>query len=50
MGKVVYDERKARALVEEAPGAYRDIGEVLEDQAELVTPVVRLSPLMVLKG
>jgi tRNA-splicing ligase RtcB len=50
MGKVVYDERKARALVEEAPGAYRNIGEVLEDQAELVTPVVRLSPLMVLKG
>lgn len=50
MGKVVYDERRARALVEEAPQAYRDIGEVMEDQGELVRAVVRLAPLVVLKG
>ncbi|MGC4113599.1 MAG: RtcB family protein [Myxococcales bacterium] len=50
MRKVVYDERLARALVEEAPGAYRDIGTVLEEQADLVRPVMRLEPLAVYKG
>ncbi|MBI2391671.1 MAG: RtcB family protein [Deltaproteobacteria bacterium] len=35
---------------EEAPQVYRDIGEVLEDQADLVTPLLRLEPLAVLKG
>jgi tRNA-splicing ligase RtcB len=50
MRKVVFDERKRAALVEEAPEAYRDIQEVLEDEADLVRPTVRLEPLAVLKG
>jgi tRNA-splicing ligase RtcB len=47
---VVFDHRKTRSLVEEAPAAYRDIREVLEDQRELVSPRLRLEPLGVLKG
>jgi tRNA-splicing ligase RtcB len=50
MRRVVFDERRTRALVEEAPAAYRDLDEVLEDEADLVTPRVRLRPLAVLKG
>lgn len=50
MRRVVYDERRSRALVEEAPFAYRDIAEVLEDEADLVRPLVRLEPIAVLKG
>ena len=50
MRRVVHDERRAASLVEEAPGAYRDIAEVLEDEADLVRPVLRLEPLVVLKG
>jgi tRNA-splicing ligase RtcB (3'-phosphate/5'-hydroxy nucleic acid ligase) len=37
-------------LVEEAPAAYRDVVEVLEDEADLVTPLLRIEPLAVLKG
>lgn len=48
--RVVFDPGRTRALVEEAPTAYRDLAEVLEDQADLVTPRVRLTPLAVLKG
>lgn len=50
MRRVVHDESRAASLVEEAPVAYRDIGEVLEDEADLVRPLVRLEPLVVLKG
>jgi tRNA-splicing ligase RtcB len=50
MRRVVHDERRARSLVEEAPAAYRDVREVLEDEADLVTPLTRLEPLVVLKG
>lgn len=42
--RVASDER------EEAPQVYRDIGEVLEDQRDLVTPLLRLEPLAVLEG
>jgi tRNA-splicing ligase RtcB len=48
--RVVFDQRKIRTLIEEAPAVYRDIREVMEDQRELVTPRLRLSPLGVLKG
>ncbi|MFY1830896.1 RtcB family protein [Myxococcus fulvus] len=48
--RVVHDAGKADSLVEEAPAAYRDIAEVLEDEADLVTPVRRLTPIAVLKG
>ncbi|MFZ5443534.1 MAG: RtcB family protein [Myxococcota bacterium] len=50
MRRVVFDERRRRALVEEAPAAYRDLDEVLEDEVDLVVPRVRLVPLAVLKG
>ena len=50
MRRVVYPEHLARKLVEEAPAAYRDISEVMEDQADLVRRRVRLEPIAVLKG
>jgi tRNA-splicing ligase RtcB len=50
MRRVVHDERRASLLVEEAPEAYRDIIEVLQDEVDLVRPVRRLEPLVVLKG
>jgi tRNA-splicing ligase RtcB len=50
MRRVVHDSRRAPSLVEEAPTAYRDIREVLDDESDLVRPVLRLEPLVVLKG
>jgi len=50
MRRVVFDRRRAGLLVEEAPEAYRDLAEVLEDEQDLVTPVLRLEPIAVLKG
>ena len=50
MRGVVYAERMADRLVEEAPAAYRDIREVLDDQEDLVVREVRLEPIAVLKG
>jgi tRNA-splicing ligase RtcB (3'-phosphate/5'-hydroxy nucleic acid ligase) len=50
MRRIVYPERLRSQLVEEAPGAYRDIVEVLEDQEDLVQRSVRLEPIAVLKG
>ncbi|MBX3196578.1 MAG: RtcB family protein [Labilithrix sp.] len=50
MRRVVYPERLSADLVEEAPGAYRDITEVLEDQEDLVRRRLRLEPVAVLKG
>jgi tRNA-splicing ligase RtcB len=50
MRRVVHDRRRAASLVEEAPSAYRDVREVLEDEADLVRPLVRLEPMVVLKG
>jgi tRNA-splicing ligase RtcB len=47
---VVLPERRGRALVEEAPAAYRDVREVLEDQRDLVVRRRRLEPIAVLKG
>lgn len=50
MRRVVYDERRAATLVDEAPQAYREIAEVLEDERGLVRTIRRLEPLVVLKG
>jgi tRNA-splicing ligase RtcB len=50
MRRVVHPEKLGASLVEEAPAAYRDIVEVLEDQEDLVSRRVRLEPLAVLKG
>jgi tRNA-splicing ligase RtcB len=48
--RVVFDAGRSASLVEEAPAAYRDIAEVLEDEEQLVTPLLRLTPIAVLKG
>jgi tRNA-splicing ligase RtcB len=50
MRDVVYPEGLGRALVEEAPAAYRDVREVLEDQEDLVVRRTRVEPIAVLKG
>lgn len=50
MRKVVFDQQKLKQLVDEAPAAYRDIREVLEQQQDLITPVLRLEPIISLKG
>jgi tRNA-splicing ligase RtcB len=50
MRRVTHDERRVAMLVEESPAVYRAIGEVLEDEADLVRPVLRLEPIVVLKG
>jgi tRNA-splicing ligase RtcB len=50
MRRIAYPEHLLRQLAEEAPAAYRDIGEVLEDQEDLVRRRVRLEPIAVLKG
>jgi len=41
---------KKKDLAEEAPEAYKDIEDVMRWQADLVEPVVRLTPLGVVKG
>ena len=60
MGDVVYDRwnrlqhrgNKNKGLLDlaEAPPAYKDIGEVIEAELDLINPVVRLRPLGVVKG
>ena len=41
---------KGQLDLSEAPGAYKDIEEVISNEADLVKPIVRLTPLAVLKG
>lgn len=48
LGDVVIPE--GEAMVEEAPGAYRDVRKVLAAQEDLVQRRLRLEPLVVLKG
>ena len=50
MKRVVYPPGMETSLVTEAPSAYRDVRAVLDDEADLVTPILRLEPLAVLKG
>ncbi|MBL8679365.1 MAG: RtcB family protein [Myxococcales bacterium] len=50
MGRVVFDRRRARDLVEEAPQVYRDVREVLDEQRALVRPTLRLEPVLSFKG
>lgn len=50
MRRVAYPEHLLNQLVEDAPAAYRNIGEVLDDQRDLVRRRVRLEPMAVLKG
>ena len=48
--RIAWPAHLARRLVEEAPAVYRDIGDVLDDQRDLVVRERRLEPLAVLKG
>ncbi|HVH41690.1 MAG TPA: RtcB family protein [Labilithrix sp.] len=50
MRRIAWPAHLARHLVEEAPVVYRDIGDVLDDQRDLVTRERRLEPIAVLKG
>ncbi len=50
MEGVWFDHRLAARLVDEAPSAYKDIGEVMRAQADLVRIERRLRPLISYKG
>ncbi len=50
MRGVWFDERRVRELVDEAPGAYKDIGRVMKAQRELTRIVGRLRPVLNFKG
>lgn len=45
-----YGPNKGKVDLSEAPQAYKDIEQVIKDESDLVKPVVRLTPLAVLKG
>lgn len=46
----VEGEKRPVINLEEAPGSYKDIEEVMDNQADLVEKVMRLQPLGVIKG
>lgn len=48
MAHVVYGVKEGQ--FDEMPGAYKDIHAVMEQQADLVEPLHRLAPIMVVKG
>jgi tRNA-splicing ligase RtcB len=50
MRRVVFPAEHVHDLVDEAPAAYRDIRDVLDDQSDLVSRVRRLEPVAVWKG
>lgn len=41
---------RGRQDLEEAPGAYKNIDEVMENQKDLVEPIIKLEPIAVIKG
>jgi tRNA-splicing ligase RtcB len=47
-----FDRGKDKGLldVSEAPGAYKDIDEVINNELDLIDPIVKLSPIICLKG
>jgi tRNA-splicing ligase RtcB len=54
MAGIVFDQwsrrKKGDTDISEAPQAYKDINQVIEDQKDLIETVVSLSPLGVMKG
>lgn len=52
MGDVLYNARDFRQVVDEAPGAYKDVTEVVDVLADagITKKVVKLKPLAVIKG
>ena len=49
-GEFTYGKDKGMKDVSEAPGAYRDIDEVMANQTDLVKTIVKLSPKVSIKG
>lgn len=47
---IVLVKQKKNDVAEECAGAYKDIDEVMENQKDLVTPLVKLRPIGVVKG
>ena len=41
---------RSKQDLEECPSAYKDINQVLQDESDLVTPMIKLTPIAVLKG
>jgi tRNA-splicing ligase RtcB len=50
MKGVWFDHRMARRLVDEAPGAYKDISAVMRAQSRLTRIVRKLRPILSFKG
>ncbi|MFZ5643562.1 MAG: RtcB family protein [Bacillota bacterium] len=52
MGKVIYNSRNYKELLDEAPDAYKDIDEVVETLASIgmTRKIARMRPLAVIKG
>jgi tRNA-splicing ligase RtcB len=50
MRGVLYDQRRADVLRDEAPTAYKDIGRVMRAQRDLTRIERLLHPLLVYKG
>lgn len=48
--KDIVHNMTSQSQLDEAPSAYKDIEEVISLEADLVTPLVKLTPLAVLKG
>ncbi len=46
---IIHSIRSKRDL-DEAPSAYKDIGEVIQNQLDLIEPLIELNPLAVIKG
>jgi tRNA-splicing ligase RtcB len=49
-GKGIIHSVRNEGDLDEATGAYKDIEEVMDNQADLVTPMIQLRPLAVMKG
>lgn len=49
-GKGIIHGLRNNSDLDEAPGAYKEIDVVMENQKDLVTPIVKLRPLAVIKG
>ena len=44
------ESRKDQVVVDEIPGAYKDIEKVIEDQKDLAKPMHRLKQVLNIKG
>ena len=49
MKNIIHNMNTLKQL-DEAPSAYKNIEDVLEQEKDLVTPIVKLTPLAVVKG